>query len=72
MYAVFVFNGRSQIKAQIKRKAYEDAGLQPPTDTTPKKAVTTQKHTPTEQPQPKKQRSSGKKRFYSKLLWTQT
>lgn len=48
----------SQIKAQIKRKAYEDAGLQPPTDTTPKKAVTTQKHTPTEQPQPKKQRSS--------------
>ncbi|CAI9720493.1 chromatin complexes subunit BAP18-like isoform X1 [Octopus vulgaris] len=47
----------SQIKAQLKRKAYEDAGLQPPTDASPKKQVS-QKPTISEQPQPKKQRSS--------------
>ncbi|KAL3847677.1 hypothetical protein ACJMK2_018574 [Sinanodonta woodiana] len=35
---------RSQIRAQLKRKAYEDAGLPQPSDTPPKKQAVQQKH----------------------------
>ncbi|KAL3847675.1 hypothetical protein ACJMK2_018574 [Sinanodonta woodiana] len=34
----------SQIRAQLKRKAYEDAGLPQPSDTPPKKQAVQQKH----------------------------
>ena len=56
----------SQIRTQLKRKAYEDAGLQPPPVTTPIKVATkpvakqqvTQAHVAAE-PQSKKQKTAG-------------
>ncbi|XP_052782505.1 chromatin complexes subunit BAP18-like isoform X3 [Mya arenaria] len=36
-------NASSQIRTQLKRKAYEDAGLQPPSEQSPKKQSTQQK-----------------------------
>lgn len=59
----------SQIRTQLKRKAYEDAGLQPPS-TTPAKATTTTKVVTKQtvaavaaqvaaEPQAKKQKTSG-------------
>ncbi|KAK3589675.1 hypothetical protein CHS0354_015181 [Potamilus streckersoni] len=47
----------SQIRAQLKRKAYEDAGLPQPTDTPPKKQAVQQKHSSSDS-QAKKQKIS--------------
>ena len=52
-----VFHDRSQIRNQLKRKAYEDAGLQPPTTTTTKVPMKAVSATP--ESHSKKQKTSG-------------
>jgi len=58
----FNFCFSTQIRTQLKRKAYEDAGLPPPTEQSPKKQITThkQQQSSVDQQSAKKQERIGK------------